>query len=80
VRAAQIALALAEFNLAAAVGWLVAPELKLPVSLYDMGRHYRGEGQMDRLCRRPQGVSRHRVVCPERDIIGLAQPDSSRKP
>jgi outer membrane protein len=33
--------ALAEFNLAAAIGRLVAPELKLPVSLYDMGRHYR---------------------------------------
>jgi outer membrane protein len=33
--------ALAEFNLAAAVGRLVAPELKLPVPLYDMGRHYR---------------------------------------
>ena len=33
--------ALAEFNLAAAIGRLVAPELKLPVPLYDMGRHYR---------------------------------------
>jgi outer membrane protein len=33
--------ALAEFVLAAAVGRLIAPELKLPVSLYDMGRHYR---------------------------------------
>jgi outer membrane protein len=33
--------ALAEFNLAAAVGRLVAAELKLPVPLYDMGRHYR---------------------------------------
>jgi outer membrane protein len=33
--------ALAEFNIAAAVGRLVAPELKLPVPLYDMGRHYR---------------------------------------
>lgn len=33
--------ALAEFNLAAAVGRLVAPKLKLPVPLYDMGRHYR---------------------------------------
>ena len=33
--------ALAEFNLAAAVGRLIAPELKLPVRLYDMERHYR---------------------------------------
>ncbi|HVH77235.1 MAG TPA: TolC family outer membrane protein [Stellaceae bacterium] len=32
--------ALAEFNLAAAVGRLIAPELKLPVKLYDMQRHY----------------------------------------
>jgi outer membrane protein len=33
--------ALAEFNLAASVGRLIAPELKLPVKLYDMERHYK---------------------------------------
>src|SRR5262252_2709972 len=33
--------ALAEFNLAAAIGRLIAPELKLPVKLYDMERHYK---------------------------------------
>jgi outer membrane protein len=33
--------ALAEYNVAAAVGRLVAPELHLPVQLYDMERHYR---------------------------------------
>lgn len=33
--------ALAEYNLAAAVGRLIAPELKLPVKLYDMEQHYR---------------------------------------
>jgi outer membrane protein len=33
--------ALAEFNLAAAVGRLIAPELKLPVKLYDMEQHYK---------------------------------------
>jgi outer membrane protein TolC len=33
--------ALAEFNLAATVGRLIAAELKLPVRLYDMERHYR---------------------------------------
>src|SRR5437879_3750551 len=33
--------ALAEFNLAAAMGRLIAPELRLPVQLYDMERHYR---------------------------------------
>jgi TolC family type I secretion outer membrane protein len=33
--------ALAEFNLAAAVGRLVAPELNLPVKLYDMEQHYK---------------------------------------
>ncbi len=33
--------ALAEFNLAAAVGRLVAPELHLPVQLYDMEQHYK---------------------------------------
>jgi len=38
---AQHDAAVAEFNLAAAIGRLVAPELKLPVQLYDMGRHYR---------------------------------------
>lgn len=38
---AQHDAALAEFNLAAATGRLIAPELKLPVQLYDMERHYR---------------------------------------
>jgi TolC family type I secretion outer membrane protein len=33
--------ALQEFNLAAAVGRLIAPELKLPVQLYDMEKHYK---------------------------------------
>jgi TolC family type I secretion outer membrane protein len=33
--------ALAEFNLAAATGRLIAPELKLPIKLYDMDRHYK---------------------------------------
>jgi outer membrane protein len=33
--------ALAEFNLAASLGRLIAPELKLPVKLYDMERHYK---------------------------------------
>ena len=33
--------AVAEFNVAAAVGRLIAPEFKLPVPLYDTGRHYR---------------------------------------
>jgi outer membrane protein len=33
--------ALAEFNLAAACGRLIAPDLHLPVKLYDMDRHYR---------------------------------------
>jgi outer membrane protein len=33
--------ALAEFNLAASVGRLIAPELNLPVKLYDMERHYK---------------------------------------
>jgi TolC family type I secretion outer membrane protein len=33
--------ALAEFNLAASIGRLIAPELKLPVKLYDMERHYK---------------------------------------
>jgi outer membrane protein len=32
--------ALAEFNLTAAVGRLIAPDLKLPVKLYDLDRHY----------------------------------------
>jgi len=32
--------ALAEFNLAASVGRLIAPELRLPVKLYDMEQHY----------------------------------------
>ena len=39
--AAQHDAALAEFNLAAAIGRLIAPELKLPVQLYDMDRHYK---------------------------------------
>jgi outer membrane protein len=38
---AQHDAALAEFNLAAAVGRLIAPELRLPVHLYDMDKHYR---------------------------------------
>jgi outer membrane protein len=38
---AQHDAAVAEFNVAAAVGRLIAPELKLPVQLYDMERHYR---------------------------------------
>jgi outer membrane protein len=38
---AQHDAALAEFNLAAATGRLIAPELKLPVKLYDLERHYR---------------------------------------
>jgi outer membrane protein len=38
---AQHDAALAEFNLAAAVGRLIAPELKLPVKLYDLEEHYR---------------------------------------
>jgi outer membrane protein len=33
--------ALAEFNLSAAIGRLVAPELHLPVQLYDMERHFK---------------------------------------
>ena len=39
---AQHDAALAEFNVAAAIGRLIAPELKLPVQLYDMDAHYRG--------------------------------------
>ncbi|HZT89789.1 MAG TPA: TolC family outer membrane protein [Stellaceae bacterium] len=38
---AQHDAALAEFNLAAATGRLVAPELKLPVKLYDLELHYK---------------------------------------
>jgi outer membrane protein TolC len=38
---AQHDAALAEFNLAATVGRLIAPELNLPVRLYDMERHYK---------------------------------------
>jgi outer membrane protein len=38
---AQHDAALAEFNLAAATGRLIAPELRLPIQLYDMERHYR---------------------------------------
>lgn len=33
--------AVAEFNIAAAIGRLIAPELHLPVQLYDMERHYK---------------------------------------
>jgi outer membrane protein len=33
--------AIAEFNVVAAIGRLIAPELRLPVRLYDMGRHYK---------------------------------------
>ena len=39
--AAQHDAAIAEFNIAAAIGRLIAPELRLPVALYDMGRHYK---------------------------------------
>ncbi len=38
---AQHDAALAEYNLTAAAGRLIAPELKLPVKLYDMERHYK---------------------------------------
>ena len=38
---AQHDAAVAEFNLTAATGRLIAPELKLPVQLYDMERHYK---------------------------------------
>ena len=38
---AQHDTAVAEFNLAAATGRLIAPELRLPVKLYDMQKHYR---------------------------------------
>ena len=38
---AQHDAALQEFNLAAAIGRLIAPELKLPVQLYDMDKHYK---------------------------------------
>lgn len=38
---AQHDAALAEYTLTAAVGRLIAPELKLPVKLYDMERHYK---------------------------------------
>ena len=38
---AQHDAAVAEFNLAAASGRLIAPELHLPVQLYDMERHYK---------------------------------------
>jgi hypothetical protein len=39
--AAQVRQAIAEFNLAAAIGRFIAPELRLPVRLYDMDRHYK---------------------------------------
>jgi outer membrane protein len=32
--------AVAEYNVAAAIGRLIAPEMKLPVQLYDMDKHY----------------------------------------
>jgi len=38
---AQHDAAVAEYNLAAATGRLIAPELRLPVQLYDMERHYK---------------------------------------
>ena len=38
---AQHDAAVAEYNVAAATGRLVAPELKLPVQLYDMDKHYK---------------------------------------
>lgn len=38
---AQHDAALQEFNLASATGRLIAPEMKLPVQLYDMDRHYK---------------------------------------
>jgi TolC family type I secretion outer membrane protein len=38
---AQHDAAVAEFNVAAAIGRLIAPELNLPVQLYDMDKHYR---------------------------------------
>ncbi len=37
---AQHDAAIAEFNVAAAIGRLIAPELRLPVRRYDLGRHY----------------------------------------
>src|SRR5439155_10012846 len=37
---AQHDAAIAEFNLASAIGRLIAPELNLPVKLFDMERHY----------------------------------------
>jgi outer membrane protein len=33
--------ALAEFNIGAGAGRLIAPELRLGAPLYDMGRHYK---------------------------------------
>jgi outer membrane protein len=38
---AQHDAAVAEFNLAAATGRLIAPQLRLPVQLYDMDKHYK---------------------------------------
>jgi TolC family type I secretion outer membrane protein len=38
---AQHDAAVAEFNVTAAIGRLIAPELRLPVQLYDMDAHYR---------------------------------------
>lgn len=38
---AQHDAAVAEYNVAAATGRLIAPELNLPVQLYDMDKHYR---------------------------------------
>ena len=56
---AQHDAALAEFNLAAAVGRLIAPELNLPVQALRYGAALQGgEGQMDRLPRRSFRVRR----------------------
>ncbi|HWD57202.1 MAG TPA: TolC family outer membrane protein [Stellaceae bacterium] len=38
---AQHDASVAEYNVAAAIGRLIAPELNLPVQLYDMDKHYR---------------------------------------
>jgi outer membrane protein TolC len=43
---AQHDAAVAEYNVAAAIGRLIAPELKLPVQLYDMESHYKSVKDM----------------------------------
>jgi len=43
---AQHDAAVAEYNVAAAIGRLIAPELKLPVQLYDMDSHYKAVKDM----------------------------------